>query len=62
MAKAIHVHVTVNTPRGEYDHGYETDSLDEVMRDVLAHQPSCTSVVMSIVPNNGTAFQLPKSD
>ncbi len=44
------VHLTVNTPRGEYETNTEADSLDEVMLDALRRYPNCTSVVMVIVP------------
>jgi len=49
MEKNYHVYVTINTPTGEFDQGCMANSLDEVMRDVLADHPSCTSVVMSVV-------------
>jgi hypothetical protein len=43
--------LTVNTDSNEYDYTipYE-DSLDAAMKRVLDMHPSCTSVVMTIVP------------
>ena len=52
MPKRFYVNATINTPRGEHDQRFETDSLDEVMSRIVADQPSCTSVVISVVPNN----------
>lgn len=43
--------VTINTDKTEYEHlfPYET-SLDAAMARILEMYPTCTSVVMSIVP------------
>jgi hypothetical protein len=45
----MYVHVTINTPTLEYEHEYDTDSLDEIVRDVVARWPQCTSIVMAVV-------------
>lgn len=49
---ALYVHVTVNSPRGEYEYTTEQQtSLDALLKRVLEQHPSATSMVMSIVPD-----------
>lgn len=56
-----HIHCTINTERSEYE--YDTtsqDSIDMVMSRILEQHPSCTSVLMAIVPDTKvypTTFQ-----